>query len=95
MHEPHHNRGAQQDRTGDPQQPGSGKEELKHLEPQRIQLIESIENEAGTNSKGNARVMFSPNRHNGAIGIVAVVKDAKKGEEDLFPVSICSAGWCN
>ena len=73
----------------------AGKRELRHLEPERIRLIESIETDAGVNKKGNARVMFSPKRHNGAIGIRLVVDDAQKGADDLFPVSICDSGWCS
>ena len=73
----------------------AGKKELKHLEPERIQLIADMELKAGINSKGNARVMFSPKRHNGAIGIRAVVEDAKKGTDEMMPIKICSSGWCN
>ena len=73
----------------------AGKKELRHLEEERIVLIEDMEKAAGINSKGNARVMFSPKRHNGAIGIRAVVEDAKKNIDDMFTPSICSSGWCN
>ncbi|MDE1464809.1 hypothetical protein [Spartinivicinus poritis] len=73
----------------------AGKREIRHLEPERINLIERIEKNAGVNSKGNQRVMFSPSRHNGAVGIRAVVEDASKGMNDLIPVRICSSGWCN
>ena len=73
----------------------AGKRELKHLEPERIELIEAIELDAGTNSKGNKRVMFSPARHNGASGIRAVVEEAQKDNDELFPVRLCSSGWCN
>ena len=73
----------------------AGKRELKHLEPERVDLIAGMEKEAGINSKGNARVMFSPKRHNGAVGIRAVVEDAKKGMDELLPINICSSGWCN
>lgn len=73
----------------------AGKRELKHLEPDRIEVIDLLEKEMGTNSKGNERVMFSPARHNGAVGIEAVVEDAKKGGiDDMFPRRICSSGWC-
>ena len=73
----------------------AGKKELKHLEPERIKLIAELEEKAGTNRKGNARVMFSPKRHNGAVGIQAVVDDARKEQgDDLFPVQICDSGWC-
>jgi len=74
----------------------AGKRELRHLDPDRIEAIEMLEIELGTNSKGNERVMFSPARHNGAVGIRAVVDDAKKGGiDDMFPRKICSSGWCN
>jgi 3'-phosphoadenosine 5'-phosphosulfate sulfotransferase (PAPS reductase)/FAD synthetase len=73
----------------------AGKKELRHLEPERIELIDLVEQEMGTNSKGNKRVMFSPARHNGAVGIRAVVEDAKKGDiDDLFPRRLCEGGWC-
>lgn len=71
-----------------------GKRELKHLPEDRIQVIEVMENEAGINSKGNPRVMFSPARHNGAVGIREVVHDAKKGVDDLFGSAGCDGGWC-
>ena len=73
----------------------AGKKEIKHLEKGRIDLIELMEKEAGVNSKGNPRVMFSPARHNNSIGIRAVVEDAKKQGDDLFETKICSSGWCN
>lgn len=73
----------------------AGKRELKHLEPERIDLIETMEIDMGVNSKGNERVMYSPARHNGAIGIRAVVDDAQHDTNDLMPVRICSTGWCN
>lgn len=69
------------------------KAELKLADDQTIERIESLENELGINSKGNARVMFSPKRHNGAIGIREVVNDAKKGVDDLFSAG-CDGGWC-
>ena len=69
------------------------KAELKLLDEPTIQKIEALEQELGVNSKGNARVMFSPKRHNGAIGIRAVVEDAKKGTDDIFS-SIRDGGWC-
>jgi len=72
----------------------AGKRELKHLEPERLNLIEAMEVDMGVNSKGNARVMFSPARHSGAVGIRAVVDDAKRGTSDLLPVRICHSGWC-
>lgn len=71
----------------------AGKRELKLLDHATIQKVANIEAEMGTNSKGNARVMFSPKRHNGAIGIHAVVEDAKKATDDLWQ-SGCDGGWC-
>lgn len=72
----------------------AGKGELKLLPEERIIDIERIENTAGVNSKGNQRVMFSPQRHNGAVGIRAVVEDARKNNTDLFEISTCASGWC-
>lgn len=69
-------------------------EELKHLDPERIDYIEALEQDAGTNSKGNPRVMYRPSRHGGAVGIRAVVEHAKGSHDDLFPVSVCDSGWC-
>ena len=73
----------------------ANKKELKRLEESKIKMIEVMEEEAGINSKGNARVMFSPKRHNNAIGIREVVADAKKNSNDMFESKICSSGWCN
>ena len=72
----------------------ANKNELKHLEPERINFIEDLEKEMGTNSKGNKRVMFSPKKHNGAQGIRNVVLDAKKSTDELIPVRMCESGWC-
>lgn len=69
------------------------KAELRLLEPERVRRIAMLEEEMGINSKGNARVMFSPARHGGAIGIEAVVEDAKKNTDDLFGGG-CDGGWC-
>jgi 3'-phosphoadenosine 5'-phosphosulfate sulfotransferase (PAPS reductase)/FAD synthetase len=68
--------------------------ELKAMDEDAIARIEAIEAEAGINSKGNARVMFSPKRHRGAIGIRAVVQDAKRNVDDLFEPAGCDGGWC-
>jgi 3'-phosphoadenosine 5'-phosphosulfate sulfotransferase (PAPS reductase)/FAD synthetase len=68
--------------------------ELKAMDEDAIARIEAIEAEAGINGKGNARVMFSPKRHRGAIGIRAVVEDAKRGVDDLFEPAGCDGGWC-
>lgn len=70
------------------------KPELRHLDEPTIVKIEAMELRAGVNSKGNARVMFSPARHGGAIGIRAVVDDAKKNTDDLFATATCESGWC-
>lgn len=67
--------------------------DLKWLPEARIQVIESAELRAGINSKGNARVMFSPARHGGAVGIRAVVEDARRGTGLLFSAG-CDSGWC-
>lgn len=70
------------------------KAELKQLDEPAIVKIEIIEQRQGVNSKGNARVMFSPARHGGAIGIRAVVEDARKNMDDLFSPGGCDGGWC-
>lgn len=70
------------------------KPELRHLGEQDKNKVRVIEIKAGTNSKGNPRVMFSPKRHNGAVGIDAVIEDAKHDIDDLFVTSTCSGGWC-
>lgn len=70
------------------------KPELKQLNESAISRIETIETRMGINSKGNARVMFSPARHGGAIGIRAVVEDARKNTDDLFSPGGCDGGWC-
>jgi hypothetical protein len=69
------------------------KTELKLLDAETMGRIADLELEMGINSKGNPRVMFSPRRHNGAVGIRAVVNDAKKGVDDLFSDD-CDGGWC-
>jgi 3'-phosphoadenosine 5'-phosphosulfate sulfotransferase (PAPS reductase)/FAD synthetase len=71
----------------------AGKGELKLLDPAALGRIEALEQEMGTNSKGNERVMFSPARHGGAIGIRAVVEDARKNSDDIFG-ELCDGGWC-
>jgi 3'-phosphoadenosine 5'-phosphosulfate sulfotransferase (PAPS reductase)/FAD synthetase len=72
----------------------AGKGELKLLDAEALGRVHKIEVFSGINSKGNARVMFSPSRHNGAIGIHAVVEDAKHSMDDLFLTSGCDSGWC-
>jgi 3'-phosphoadenosine 5'-phosphosulfate sulfotransferase (PAPS reductase)/FAD synthetase len=70
------------------------KGELKLLDTEARDRVRRIELMAGVNSKGNARVMFSPSRHGGAIGIDAVIEDAKHNSDDLFTTSGCESGWC-
>jgi 3'-phosphoadenosine 5'-phosphosulfate sulfotransferase (PAPS reductase)/FAD synthetase len=70
------------------------KQELRHMDAPTIAKVQAIEVKRGINSKGNARVMFSPARHNGAVGIEAVVEDAKKNIDDLFQTTACDSGWC-
>ena len=69
--------------------------EIAQLDELTIVKIETLENEMGVNSKGNPRVMFSPAKHNGAVGIRAVVDNAQKMNDQLFSTVICSSGWCN
>lgn len=69
------------------------KGELKLMNEETAQRIRLIEVEMGTNSKGNERVMFSPARHNGAVGIDAVILDALRGADDMFSAG-CDGGWC-
>lgn len=71
----------------------AGKRELKLLDTAALERIESLEREMGTNSKGNERVMFSPARHGGAVGIRAVVEDARHNSDDIFG-ELCDGGWC-
>lgn len=68
--------------------------ELKLLSEADIIKVENLESELGVNSKGNPRVMFSPKRHGGAVGIRAVVSHASKGMNDLFGPTGCDGGWC-
>jgi 3'-phosphoadenosine 5'-phosphosulfate sulfotransferase (PAPS reductase)/FAD synthetase len=70
------------------------KPELRFLDDEAKTRIIRIEKAAGINSKGNARVMFSPARHGGAVGIEAVIEEAKRGIDDLFLTAGCSSGWC-
>ena len=70
------------------------KGEIKLIDEPAIVRVERIEAASGINSKGNARVMFSPARHGGAIGIRAVVEDAKHNTDELFTTSGCESGWC-
>ena len=70
------------------------KKERADLPESRISQIEAMEDGAGINSKGNPRVMFSPAKNGGAVGIRAVVKWAQRGTMgDLFERQ-CSSGYC-
>lgn len=62
-------------------------------EPARYKIWK-IEQAAGVNSKGNERVMFSPKKFGGAVGIDAVIEAAKHGVDDLFNSPMCESGWC-
>lgn len=70
------------------------KGEIAAMDEPAIVKVEEIERAAGINSKGNARVMFSPKRHAGAVGIRAVVEDARHGMTDLYEPAGCDGGWC-
>lgn len=70
------------------------KPELRQLDEPARHKVFRIEQAAGINSKGNARVMFSPARHGGAVGIDAVIEDAKHNTDDLFQTVGCESGWC-
>ena len=70
------------------------KPELRMLDREARDRVHRIEVLAGVNSKGNARVMFSPARHGGAVGIDAVIEDAKHNINDLFTTAGCASGWC-
>lgn len=70
------------------------KPELKLLDGEARNRVFRIEQAAGVNNKGNARVMFSPKRHGGAVGIDAVIEDAKHNSDELFLTAGCASGWC-
>lgn len=70
------------------------KQELRHLDEPARYKVWRIEQAQGINSKGNPRVMFSPEKHNGAVGIDAVIEAAKHDTDDLFQTSTCESGWC-
>jgi 3'-phosphoadenosine 5'-phosphosulfate sulfotransferase (PAPS reductase)/FAD synthetase len=72
----------------------ANKAELRHLGEASRYRVWRIEQASGTNSKGNERVMFSPSRHGGAVGIDAVIEDAKHDMNDLFQTVTCESGWC-
>ena len=68
-------------------------QEKKFISGDKLNLISELEKEMGKNSKGNDRVMFSPDKNNGAIGIHAVVENALKNQDDMFG-GYCDGGWC-
>lgn len=70
------------------------KQELKLIDTEARDRVHRIELASGINSNGNARVMFSPARHGGAVGIDAVIEDAKHKSDDLFNTAGCASGWC-
>ena len=70
------------------------KPELRQLDDATRFKVWRIEQAAGTNSKGNERVMFSPARHGDAVGIDAVIENAKHNMDDLFQTASCESGWC-
>lgn len=67
---------------------------LRSLPERRIDVIRSLERDAGLNSKGNPIVMFSPARCKGAVGIDAVVVWAHKGTAEEIDAASCDGGWC-
>lgn len=68
--------------------------EIAAMDEPAIVKVEAIENRAGINSKGNARVMFSPAKHGGSVGIRAVVEYRRHGHDDLYEPQGCDGGWC-
>jgi len=71
-------------------------DDLRMLTPDRINLIDITEQEMGINSKGNARVMFRPKRHKGAVGIKAVHTwaMAPRRRDQIDALTPCNSGWC-
>jgi len=68
--------------------------ELAAMDEPAIDRIAGIETRAGINSKGNARVMFSPKKHGGSVGIRAVVEFRRHGHDDMYEPAGCDGGWC-
>jgi 3'-phosphoadenosine 5'-phosphosulfate sulfotransferase (PAPS reductase)/FAD synthetase len=69
--------------------------EIAMLEPETVERIAALESEMGTNRNGNERVMFSPARHGGAVGIRSVVDRCQGGQDDLFGAGFgCDSGYC-
>lgn len=71
------------------------KGEIAALSEERIGTIREAEYRAGTNSKGNQRVMFSPKRSAGAVGIDQVVEWARGDRGEDSQLSSCESGWCD
>lgn len=67
--------------------------DLVVLSAERVEQIRQLEIRMGINSKGNPRVMFSPRRAQGAIGIDAVIAWAKRGR-GILDSPDCDSGWC-
>lgn len=57
---------------------------LRLIGEAEIGRFDALEEEIGINSKGNARLMFSPIRYGGALDIPAVVGEAKCSQDDLL-----------
>lgn len=70
------------------------KKEIAALSDGRVAEIRVIEARAGINSKGNPRVMFSPKRHLGAVGIDQVVTWARNPRTKEVALDPCSSGYC-
>lgn len=68
--------------------------EIAAMDEPAILKVEEIEHRAGINSNGNARVMFSPAKHGGAVGIRAVVEYRRGSMDDLYEPAGCDGGWC-
>lgn len=68
--------------------------EIAAMDEPAIVKVEDIETRAGINSKGNARVMFSPAKHGGAVGIRAVVEYRRGAMDDMYEPAGCDGGWC-
>jgi hypothetical protein len=68
--------------------------EIAAMDEPAIVKVEAIEQRAGINSKGNARVMFSPAKHGGAVGIRAVVEYRRGAMDDMYEPAGCDGGWC-
>ena len=72
----------------------ANRSDLVQMDESRIIHIERIEQEMGINSKGNPRVLFRPKRHQGAVGIRAVVDWAHKRDKEQLDLFDCDSGFC-